>query len=85
MDLRGLSKIDLNLLIPLHVLLQERHVTRSAQRLRASQPAISRALARLRKYFGDPLLIKSGGALILTARARDLAPQVERFFGQRNP
>ena len=52
----NLRKIDLNLLVILEVLLEERHVTRAAERLDMSQPAVSRALQRLRETFDDPLL-----------------------------
>jgi DNA-binding transcriptional LysR family regulator len=52
MDVRGL---DLNLLIPLRVLLTERHVTRAAEKLRITQPAMSASLARLRNLFDDQL------------------------------
>jgi DNA-binding transcriptional LysR family regulator len=50
MDLRGL---DLNLLIPLRVLLTERHVARAAETLGITQPAMSASLARLRALFDD--------------------------------
>ena len=55
-----LRNLDLNLLQPLHALLEERHVTRAAARTFLSQPAMSRALERLRDMFGDPLLVRSG-------------------------
>ena len=51
-----LSGIDLNLLVSLEVLLEECNVTRSAQRLNISQPALSAQLSRLRLVFNDPLL-----------------------------
>jgi DNA-binding transcriptional LysR family regulator len=53
-DLRG---IDLNLLVSLDVLLAEANVTRAAERLHLTQPAVSTQLARLRDMFGDPLLV----------------------------
>ncbi len=67
MDLR---RVDLNLLVVLEVLLSERNVTRAARRLNMSQPATSTALARLRKQFDDPLLVKSGRTLRPTVRAQ---------------
>ncbi|MGV9715030.1 LysR family transcriptional regulator [Rhodococcus pyridinivorans] len=67
MDLR---RVDLNLLVVLEVLLSERNVTRAARRLNMSQPATSTALARLRKLFDDPLLVKSGRTLRPTVRAQ---------------
>src|SRR5437870_13585692 len=55
-----LRNLDLNLLVPLHALLEERYVTRAAKRSFLSQPAMSRALERLREMFGDPLLVSYG-------------------------
>jgi DNA-binding transcriptional LysR family regulator len=67
-----LNRFDLNLLVALDALLQEKNVTRAAQRLFISQPAMSVALGRLREYFTDPLLRRSGRDLELTPRARAL-------------
>jgi DNA-binding transcriptional LysR family regulator len=67
-----LAAIDLNLLLALDALLAERHVTRAARRARASQPAMSRSLARLREVFDDPLLVRGGSELRLTPRAEAL-------------
>lgn len=72
----GPEQLDLNLLIYLEALLEERHVTRAAVRLRTSQPAVSRALARLRDRFDDPLLVRAGQSLQLSERARSLLPRV---------
>jgi DNA-binding transcriptional LysR family regulator len=63
-----LRNIDLNLLHPLYALLEERHVTRAAKRCFLSQPAMSRALERLREMFGDPLLVRGARAYERTAR-----------------
>lgn len=63
-----LRDVDLNLLQPLHALLEERHVTRAAQRCFLSQPAMSRALERLRQLLKDPLLVRSGRAYERTLR-----------------
>lgn len=71
-----LDKFDLNLLVALDALLTEKHVTRAAERLYVSQPAMSAALSRLRVYFDDPLLAKVGSGLELTPRAQELAGQV---------
>lgn len=68
--LRG---IDLNLLISLHALLDECHISRAARRVGLSQPAMSRALQRLRREFADPLLIKSANGYELTPKAQALA------------
>jgi DNA-binding transcriptional LysR family regulator len=51
-----------------HALLAERHVTRAAKRCFLSQPAMSRALDRLRQMFGDLLLVRSGRAYERTVR-----------------
>ena len=58
--MNDLRRIDLNLLVVLDALLSEQHVTRAAERLHLSQPAVSHALARLRDLLGDPLLVRAG-------------------------
>src|SRR4051794_7101837 len=74
----ALGGTDLNLLLPLKVLLEEGNVTRAGQRLELSQPAMSAALARLRRRFDDELLVRSGRDYELTPFARDLLPEVQR-------
>ena len=66
-----LTRIDLNLLVSLDVLLAECNVTKAAARLHISQPALSAQLARLRDLFGDPLLVplQKGRGMSPTARA----------------
>jgi len=71
---------DLNLLIILDVLLSEGNVTRAANRLHLSPSATSRALARLRKTIGDPLLVRAGRGLVATPRAIELQAQVSRIL-----
>ena len=61
MQERSIRALDLNLLVTLNALLEERSVTRAAERVGVSQPAASAALGRLRRYFGDELLKRSGG------------------------
>lgn len=69
----NIESLDLNLLVPLKALLEERHVTNAAEKVGLSQPAMSRALQRLRDMFDDPLLVRgTGGRMTLTARASDL-------------
>jgi DNA-binding transcriptional LysR family regulator len=63
---------DYNLLTPLRVLLEERSVSKAAERLHMSQPALSAALARLRTHFGDALLERRGNAYELTPLAVQL-------------
>ena len=72
-----LGGTDLNLLLPLKVLLEEGNVTRAGQRLELSQPAMSAALARLRRRFDDELLVRAGRDYELTPFARDLLPEVQ--------
>ena len=79
-----LRRIDLNLLLTLQALLAEKHVTRAALRLYKSQPAVSHALAQLRDIFQDPLLIRQGGGMALTPRARELQQPLEAALGQLN-
>nr|WSS59743.1 LysR family transcriptional regulator [Streptomyces sp. NBC_01177] len=67
--------MDLNLLVSLDALLQERSVTRAAQRLGLSQPTLSIALARLRRHFGDELLHRVGNTYQLTPLAERLSEQ----------
>ncbi|MEY9951487.1 LysR family transcriptional regulator [Leifsonia sp. EB34] len=68
-----MSRLDLNLLIALDALLTERSVTRAAERLRLSQPALSASLARLRIHFNDPILARRGNTYELTPLALRLA------------
>jgi DNA-binding transcriptional LysR family regulator len=69
--------VDLNLLEPLRALLEERHVTRAAKRCRLSQPAMSRALERLRVMFGDDLLVRTGGVYERTSRGERLLAEMQ--------
>ena len=79
MRLKGL---DLNLLLALNVLLDERSVSRAAERLHVSQPAASAALGRLRDYFKDELLVLHGKRMIPTSYAESLIPEVTRILDQ---
>src|SRR5689334_13821981 len=72
-----LANLDLNLLVTLRELLRERNVTRAAERLGVTQPAASAALARLRRHFGDELLVRDRGEYTLTALGAQLAEQAE--------
>jgi LysR family nod box-dependent transcriptional activator len=68
----NLGGLDLNLLVALDALLSERSVTQAARRVGLSQPGMSNALARLRRMFDDPLLVRQGATLVPTARAEAL-------------
>jgi DNA-binding transcriptional LysR family regulator len=65
--------VDLNLLVPLRALLEERSVSRAAERLHMSQPSLSASLARLRRHFNDELLLRVGNSYELTPLAAVLA------------
>jgi DNA-binding transcriptional LysR family regulator len=68
----NLAALDLNLLRVLDVLMQERRVATAAQRLQLSQPAVSNALARLRKALGDELLTRAPKGMEPTPFAKEL-------------
>ena len=80
--MNDLRRIDLNLLVILDALLSEQHVTRAAERLHLSQPAVSHALARLRDVLGDPLLVRAGSTLVPTARALELVAPLAEALAQ---
>ena len=71
-----LNRFDLNLLIALDALLREKNVTRAAERVFVSQPAMSAALHKLREYFNDPLLVRVGREMELTPRGDSLVEPV---------
>ncbi len=71
-----LDRFDLNLLVVLDALLEERNVTRASKRLHIGQSAASAALARLREYFGDELMVPVGRGLMPTPLAQSLAEPV---------
>ncbi len=75
-----LSRHDLNLLVYLDALLRERNVTRAADRLNISQPAMSNGLKRLREMFSDPLLVRTSRGMEPTARALALQPAVHQML-----
>ena len=65
-----LREVDANLLLSLHALLEERNLTHAGERMTMSQPAMSGALARLRKHFDDELLVRAGRGFELTPLGR---------------
>jgi DNA-binding transcriptional LysR family regulator len=71
---------DLKLLMCFDALMAERSVSRAAERLNLSQPAMSHALARLRRLFDDPLLLKGRGVMTPTSRALQLETQVHELL-----
>jgi DNA-binding transcriptional LysR family regulator len=83
----NLANLDLNLLVTLDALLQQRSVSRTAEQMGLSQPAVSAQLARLRRHFGDDLLARVGNqyrltplAVQLRERVRTTVSGVERVF-----
>jgi len=73
---RRLIRTDLNLLVALQILLEERNVTRAAERLSVSQPALSKTLQKLRDAFEDPLFTRTSHGLIPTPRAEELGAEL---------
>ncbi|EED36460.1 transcriptional regulator, LysR family [Luminiphilus syltensis NOR5-1B] len=82
MNIRLLAKTDLNLLVSLHVLLEERSVSRAAERLSITQPAMSKTLARLRETFDDPLFSRSKRGIQPTPRAMALSAELYRLLNK---
>lgn len=72
MPLTNLRKLDLNLLKVFDVVMAERSLTRAAQQLSLTQPAVSNAMRRLREALDDDLLVRNGRYLEPTPRATDL-------------
>src|SRR3977135_2704163 len=77
MRITYLRQADLNLLIVFTVLAEERNVTRAAKRLLLSQPAVSRALQRLRDMFHDDLLIRTSSGYQPTPKGERLLHELE--------
>jgi DNA-binding transcriptional LysR family regulator len=76
-----LKDVDLNLLVVLHRLLIERRVSRAAELLGLTQPAVSNALARLRNMFGDDLFVRTSAGMVPTPYANQLAGPVADALG----
>ena len=69
MDIR---QVDLNLLVAFHAMSEHRSVTRAAEAIGLSQPAMSAAVSRLRLLFNDALFVKTGAGMQPTPRAAEL-------------
>lgn len=82
MSAAPLSKIDLNLLVVLDVLLREKSVARTAERLNLTSSAVSHALKRLRLLFGNELLVRDGRRMVPTARGQSLAETLPSLLRQ---
>jgi len=77
-----LRRIDLNLLVVFEALMNERHAGRAAERLGLGQPAVSHALARLRRLFNDPLFIRHPRGMEPTKRTLALAPRISDLLNK---
>lgn len=73
--------LDLNLLMALDALLDEKSVSRAAQRLNLSQPAMSAALGRIRDYFNDPILKLHGKRMVPTHHALRIHEELKQVLG----
>jgi DNA-binding transcriptional LysR family regulator len=83
-SLGKLSRLDLNLLVSMQALLEERSVTVAAQRIGLTQSAMSHALGRCRRMFGDELLVRVGAQMELTSRAHQLLAPLSAALAQIN-
>jgi DNA-binding transcriptional LysR family regulator len=78
--MRDIRTLDLNLLRTLDALLDERNVTRAAERLGVTQPAVSGMLTRLRESFDDPLFVRTQRGIVPTLRATELARPIKQII-----
>jgi len=76
----NINKVDLNLLIYLDVLLREKNVTRAANQLNITQPAMSNGLKRLRNLFNDPILVRTSDGMVPTERSKALGPVIRKIL-----
>jgi DNA-binding transcriptional LysR family regulator len=79
-----LTKVDLNLLIALSALLNERNVSKAAEALFITQPAMSKTLNRLRILFDDPLFHPSASGLVASEKAIELEKKLPSILNQVN-
>lgn len=79
-----LSRIDLNLLVSLSVLLKEKNVSRAAEKLFLSQPAMSRNLKKLRELLDDPLFHRESAGLRPTVKAIELEVKLDQLLSSIN-
>jgi DNA-binding transcriptional LysR family regulator len=77
-----MSAVDYNLLRPLRALLEERSVTRAAERLHVSQPTMSTLLSRLRAHYDDPLLVRRGNEHVLSPLGERLLAAVPQVLAE---
>ena len=75
-NVRNISRTDMNLLLTFHCLMTERSATRASAVLHVTQGAVSSALKRLREQFGDELFVRTSDGMQPTRRALEIAPMV---------
>lgn len=80
MNSRNLRSVDLNLLVMLDVLLEEKHITKAAERLNITQSAMSKSFVRLKEMFDDPILDRVSGEYELTVKAARLVNPVKEVL-----
>jgi len=78
----NLHKIDLNLFIVFDVIYRERNLTKAAESLHITQPAVSNSLNRLRQAFNDRLFIRQSGNMVPTPLAENIVDRVRAALGQ---
>lgn len=77
----NLRKLDLNLLLVFEAIYAERSISRAAEKLNLSQPAVSNALTRLRESLNDPLFERTAQGMMPTARAKALKAPIQKALG----
>ncbi|MCA9711552.1 MAG: LysR family transcriptional regulator [Myxococcales bacterium] len=81
-NVSSLASLDLNLLVVLEAVLEERSATIAAARLHVTQSAVSNALRRARAVFDDPLVVRNGRGFSLTPRAEALHPRLRAVLAE---
>ena len=80
---KPISSLDLNLLLCLQLLLQERSVTKAAKRMNVTPSAVSKSLAKLRDWFDDPLFVKTPLGLLPTPLTVSLEQDLADWMPQK--
>lgn len=75
--MRDISRLDTRLLLAFDALMDERSVTRAAQRLGLTQQGLSGKLHKMRELFADPLFVREARGVVPTPRAEELAPRIK--------
>ena len=80
----NINTLDLNLLKVFDAIMDERHISRAAERLCVTQPAVSGMVKRLRQHLDDELFIRTRNGVIPTQRAEELALPIKNLLQQLN-